>query len=260
MKLWVLMENTACREDLAAEHGLSLYLETGEHRILFDMGASGAFWDNAEKMGIDLTTVDIAVLSHGHYDHGGGLSRFLAGNRQAEVYVNEHAFGGYYNAKDSYIGLDQALRDHPRLTFAGDRREIAPGLTLFTCSHWEQFTGMDCAGLQRMEKGLLVKEDFRHEQYLLIEEQGKKILISGCSHKGILNIAQWFRPEVLIGGFHFMKMDPDGEAVAEAAKTLMTWPTVYYTGHCTGQEQFNRMKPIMGDQLMGISAGSQCEI
>ena len=63
---------------LLCEHGLSLYIETTNHKILFDTGRSGVFADNAEKLGIDLDEVDIAVISHGHYDHGNGLSRFLA--------------------------------------------------------------------------------------------------------------------------------------------------------------------------------------
>ena len=77
MKLVVLEENTACCPGVTAEHGLSLYLETGETRILFDMGQTAAFAENAAALGIDLSQVDFAVISHGHYDHTGGLSRFL---------------------------------------------------------------------------------------------------------------------------------------------------------------------------------------
>ena len=77
------MENTTTREDLACEHGLSLYIEANGKRILFDTGASAAFADNAEKLGIDLNQVDLCILSHGHYDHGGGIKRFLE--------VNDHA-------------------------------------------------------------------------------------------------------------------------------------------------------------------------
>ena len=88
MKIWTLMENSACQGDLAAEHGLSLYVETNGKKILFDAGQSAAFADNAEKLGVDLAQVDLVVLSHGHYDHSGGLRRFLEINDHAEIYVN----------------------------------------------------------------------------------------------------------------------------------------------------------------------------
>ena len=77
MKIVTLMENTACRDDLYFEHGLSLYIETENHKILFDAGQSAAFADNAQKLGVDLENVDFAVLSHGHYDHSGGLRKCL---------------------------------------------------------------------------------------------------------------------------------------------------------------------------------------
>ena len=85
MKIYTLMENTTCNEALACEHGLSLYIEAAGKRILFDAGQTGAFADNAEKMGIDLSQVDICILSHGHYDHGGGLKRFLEVNDHAPI-------------------------------------------------------------------------------------------------------------------------------------------------------------------------------
>ena len=77
MRVTMLLDNIAADPRLVAEHGLSLYLETGDHKILFDAGQSSAFAENAEKLGVDLREVDFAVLSHGHYDHGGGLERFL---------------------------------------------------------------------------------------------------------------------------------------------------------------------------------------
>ena len=77
MKITVLLENTSTQSNLTAEHGLSLLIETKPHIILFDMGQSDAFAKNAERLGIDLALVDTAILSHGHYDHGGGLKAFL---------------------------------------------------------------------------------------------------------------------------------------------------------------------------------------
>lgn len=92
MIIKVLVENSTKDPCLQAEHGLSLYMECGPHRILFDMGQTDAFRKNAEKMGVDLTKVDCAVLSHGHYDHGGGLRAFLQVNDHAPIYVHKRAF------------------------------------------------------------------------------------------------------------------------------------------------------------------------
>ena len=104
-------------------------------------------------------------------------------------------------------------------------------------------------------------DDFLHEQYLLIEEEGKRILISGCSHKGIFNIAEWFKPDVLIGGFHFMKLDPDAEEDAgflnKAAEILLRYDTTYYTCHCTGEMQYAFLKEKMGDRLQYAATGLQ---
>jgi len=250
MKVVTLMENTTCREDLACEHGLSLYIETGDTRLLFDAGQSGAFADNARKLGVKLENVDLAVLSHGHYDHGGGLKRFLEINDHAPVYVNCHAFEPHYHGK-RYIGLAPELEKESRLRKADGIYEIGPGLSLHT------LPGMptDWAGLTVLEEGRLIPEDFRHEQYLMVEEKGRRILISGCSHKGILQIMAHFQPDVLIGGFHFMKVE-DKAVLQEAAKTLMKYPTVYYTGHCTGETQFAVMKEILGGRLQYLAAGS----
>lgn len=78
MKITALTENTSCSPFFGCEHGLSLYIVTNEYRILFDMGQTALFAENAEKLGVDLSCVDFAVLSHGHYDHGGGLKRFYS--------------------------------------------------------------------------------------------------------------------------------------------------------------------------------------
>ena len=256
MKLTVLIENTACREDLTAEHGLSLYIETGSHRILFDAGQSGAFADNARKLGIDLSLVDFAVLSHGHYDHGGGLVRFLAENETAPVYIRRDAFGCHCNASGKFIGLDAALEQSPRIVLTDEQLTIAPGITLHSCNSLPRPCSTDSAGLTLDGR----PDFFLHEQYLLIEENGKRILISGCSHKGIVNIVSWFRPDVLVGGFHFMKLPPDSDVLTRAGEVLHSFPTAYYTGHCTGDAQFSRLQAILGPRLHALCTGRQLEL
>ena len=260
MKLWTLIENSSCREDLTAEHGLSLYIEACGKRILFDAGQTEAFAENGRKLSVSLEDVDLAVLSHGHYDHSGGLAQFLSLNDHAPIYLSRYALEAHYNALDAEIGVDQSLVKSERLVFCGDTRQIAPGMTLYSCNDRPCTVPLDHAGLQMAGDGGLCPDDFRHEQYLLIQEGEKRILISGCSHKGILNIARWFRPDVLIGGFHFMKMDPEDPRLEQAAQALLELPTVYYTGHCTGEGQFARLKTIMGSRLHAIQTGTVVEI
>ena len=251
MKIWSLVENTAL-EGYAAEHGLSLYIEALGKRILFDMGQSGAFADNAEKLGIDLARVDLAVISHGHYDHGGGLSRFLQINDTAPVYLSRHAFEPHFNAAGKDIGLDPALSHHPRLRFVEEEAQLAPGLTLRCCKKETPLLPIETYGLTCCG----APEDFRHELYLQIREPGQTVLISGCSHRGIVNIADRFRPDVLVGGFHFKSVDPEDPGLLEAAGRLMSYGAIYYTGHCTGQPQFDAMKTVMGQRLRRFQSGS----
>ncbi len=262
MKIWTLMENAAAREDLAAEHGLSLLIETGSHRILFDAGQTGAFAENAERLGLDLGTVDLAVLSHGHYDHSGGLLRFLEHNDRAKIYVNQYAFDCCWHGEDHYIGVDPKLCSVDRVVTVGETLRLAEGLTLFSCNEKEKSYPADSFGLTVLENGMFRPDSFRHEQYLLVEEGKKRILFSGCSHKGILNIVQWFRPDVLVGGFHFMKLDPkkDAAVLDAAAENLLQYPTVYYTGHCTGEGPFTFLKQRMGDRLHAVHSGTLIEI
>lgn len=263
MMLRVLMENSACQPDLASEHGLSLYIEACGRRILFDAGQSDAFAANAEKLGVDLSSVDLAVLSHGHYDHSGGLMRFLELNDHAPVYMHRRAPEPHYNGTEKYIGINPTLTNSSRIVYTDDTLALGSGLRLCTCN--AQIT--DCPASAR---GMTVKtgethvqDSFDHEQYLIIEENGKRIVVSGCSHKGILNIVRWLSPDVLVGGFHFMKLDPvekDKAYLKSAAAELLARDCVYYTGHCTGEAPHAFLMDVMGDRLQAIHAGTTITI
>ena len=259
MKITVLMENTTTDPLLCCEHGLSLYIETKNHKILFDMGQSAAFADNAQAMGVDLAMVDLAVLSHGHYDHGGGLARFLETNATAPVYLSQHAFEPHYNGTDKYIGLDQGLERSDRLIFTAMDVGLDRGIQLYMAEGRKGKYPLDPAGLKMAaEDSILIPEDFCHEQYLMICEKGKKILFSGCSHRGILNIMEWFQPDILIGGFHFSKIDLDGEErdrLDQAAEILGQYDCTYYTCHCTGLGQYDYLKDKMGEKLQYLATG-----
>ena len=103
MKWTVLSDNRSCDDSLETEHGLSVLLETDHHRILMDTGASDVFIRNAEKMGIDLSTVDYVFISHGHSDHAGGLKHFMEINNKAKIIVSHHAVSGKFFSKRRYF-------------------------------------------------------------------------------------------------------------------------------------------------------------
>ena len=174
MKVKVLAENTALNGSFVFEHGLSLYIETKQHRILVDMGQTNLFKKNAELLGVDLSKVDIAVLSHGHYDHSGGLKRFLEINSIAKVYLSEFAFEQHYRGIDVYIGMDQSLVGCDRFVFVDDFIEIDSELSIYSCNERETVTPIDSAGLTLFEDGSYKEEDFRHEHYLVINEKEKR--------------------------------------------------------------------------------------
>ena len=257
MKITVLAENTSeC--GLRAEHGLSLFVETNGIKFLFDSGQTTLFFENAVRLGIDISRADMMILSHGHYDHGGGIKAFLAENKKAPVYMSRYAFGEYYNGTEKYIGLDPLLRNEKRIKLTDGRTPLGSGMTLYSCDDMKKRIDTGLSGLNRLENGIFLPDDFRHEHYLVVEENGKRILFSGCSHRGVNNIVSYFSPDVLIGGFHFFHF-PCADRLYSLAKDLDGFKTEYYTCHCTGYEQYQFMSRYMRS-LHYISTGQSIEL
>lgn len=174
IKITVLVENTACSEDLGHAHGLSLYIETEKHHILFDAGPDGKLLlANAEALGIDLKKVDTAILSHGHYDHAGGLSAFLEINESAKLYMHRLAPAGHYAAESvgfRYIGLapDITEKYSGRIAFTDDVFSIDDELTLFSDIKTADFLSGSNTSLFEENEGAYEYDRFLHEQDLLI--------------------------------------------------------------------------------------------
>ncbi len=253
MRITSLIENTTTNDNFQVEHGLSLYIETNQHKILFDMGQTDLFAENAGKLNIHIEDIDIAILSHGHYDHGGGLKTFLHLNQKAPIYIHRYAFEPHYNGTNKYIGLDTSLLNNNRIIFTDNVTTITPKLTLYSCNDKSKKHNLGNFGLTIRRNDEFFPDNFLHEQYLLIEEENQKILFSGCSHKGILDITEWFQPNVLIGGFHFSKLPLD-DTLRSYANFLNQFNTDFYTCHCTGIEQFKFMKQSM-HRLFYLSTG-----
>ncbi|MCX6808792.1 MAG: MBL fold metallo-hydrolase, partial [Candidatus Berkelbacteria bacterium] len=109
MKITCLVDNLGSNNKrLKPENGLSYFIEKGDHKILFDTGSNDALVKNAKTLGIDLALVESVIISHGHYDHGGGLPAFFRVNKSAKVYIKESAFGPFFHDHQlfsRYIGL-----------------------------------------------------------------------------------------------------------------------------------------------------------
>ena len=101
MKITFLSDNITENPKCLAEWGLSVYIETGEKKVLFDLGASSMFVRNAKKLRIDLSEADLAVISHGHYDHTGGMEAFAEINGKAPVYIHRSALQEFYGTDDN---------------------------------------------------------------------------------------------------------------------------------------------------------------
>ncbi len=256
MKITALCENTSCRCDIESEHGLSLYIETSNQKILFDMGQTDLFCRNATKLGIDLSAVDFALLSHGHYDHGGGLSAFRKVNPNAPVFVSPHAFGQFYSTK--YIGLAPEAKNDAHLVFVTENLCPKEGISILTgdqvpLESWQN------KGLCKIENGIFLPDDFSHEIYLSVREGEKTVLFCGCAHRGVLSILSHFSPDVLVGGFHFKSLLPENEDdrtfLLGAAEQLSLAPTNYYTCHCTGSEPFAFLRERLPQKMHYLACG-----
>ena len=275
MKIITLMEDKAASGEFCAERGLSQYIETEHHKILFDMGPSGSFVENAAKLGVDLGEVDIAVLSHGHSDHGGGLKTFCTVNGKAVVYARAEAFEKYYavlpGKEPNYIGLEDGLEplsDRIKATVPGQK--LDDELTFLgevaNTFAWTPFVPK----LQRKTAEGFVQDEYRHEQHLLVESEGKTALFAGCAHGGIVNIVRAAeetlgkRPDVVFAGFHLFELDPNDpqsmENLTAVAEELSRGDTVYYAGHCTGDWAFEVLRGMMGDRMRPMHAGTVVEI
>ena len=274
MRIVNLIENTPGVGGCVALHGLSFYVETAKHRILFDAGPSEAILDNAVRLGIDLGKVDIAVLSHGHYDHSGGLHAFARLNPSAAIYVQRRAGGEHYgyDGPESgyrYIGIDKVLLELPQVRLLDGDMRIDDELSLFVTDECRYSLPSTNARIIRKVASAYVPDDFSHEQSLIVRGGGETVLLSGCAHAGILNILDGCLrkfgreniPQLVISGFHLLKKDGYGaEDFAEheeIARRLCEYPCTFCTCHCTGAEPYGRMKAIMGDKLCYIRTGEE---
>ena len=259
MKWTVLSDNRSHDDSLETEHGLSILLETDKHRILLDTGASDMFIRNAERLGIDLSTVDYVFISHGHSDHAGGLQHLMKINEKAKVLVSPDAMSGkFFSKRGNLHGIiaEWPRKDDDRLVMIDQACAIAENIHVI--AHIPQSHPMP-KGNQNLyvqnTAGDYIHDDFRHELALNVDG----LLFTGCAHSGLENIlaACPYPVKTVVGGFHLLDDQETEEELAALAQRLKAkYPeTRFYTSHCTGDKVFAILKTVMGDLLHAFSCG-----
>lgn len=265
MKITVLSDNIGHGE-LKGEWGLSFHIEFSGKNYLLDTGGSDLFLTNAKQLGIDISEVDCAVLSHAHYDHSKGMEDFFNANSKADFFISpnarENCYGGL-GFLSKYIGLPKGI-----LSVYKDRIKTPQGCTeidknVFILPHSTE-------GLSRIGRKahLYVRrgwrytpDDFDHEQTLVMREEDGLVIFNSCSHSGadvvMDEVRQAFPGESVkayLGGLHLFRMN-ETEVREIAGKIRNAGISKVITGHCTGDRAFAVLKACLSDTIDQFHCG-----
>lgn len=278
MKVEILSENRTNHPDCLAEHGLSVYIESGDRKILFDLGASDLYQQNARLMKVDLEQVDTVVISHGHYDHTGGIPSFCELNKKAKIYIHEKAFMTTYGMENGKLDEEPcSIRwTEQQHELVSGRLVLTNGVTWLTddiavsgtipkienCISTESF-------YFKNEDGSLMTDPMEHEQFLAIrirDENGNSrgfFLFSGCSHNGVIPCLRYakalFPDERVLGflaGMHLYNANSETrnmileQVAAEEIDYIL--PV-----HCTGILAICDLRQLMGARCIPAGVGDK---
>lgn len=254
-KITTLVENIVYGKGLQGEHGLSLFIETPEHKVLFDTGASDLFIRNARMMKIDLSEVDYLVLSHGHRDHTGGIRHFMEINKKAPIICKAEVFQRKFkNERENGIPHPETL-DKKRFQYVTEPREIVPGVHVFpqikivdkNDTHFEQF-------YVEVNNDKL-PDTFEDELCIALMGDKTVSVISSCSHRGITNMVRAVQEtfpgipaQVVMGGFHIHETSAEKFNVISGffGRNL---PKRLGVCHCTGVEKYAMFRHQFNDRV-----------
>lgn len=270
MKITILVENTA-EKPLLAEHGFACWIEADSTRILFDTGQSAeVLFHNAKMLGIDLSTADMLVLSHGHYDHTGGLPEVLTGNPALEVYAHLDVLKPRYNLQFSDnpkpIDMPKASRTafnavpSERMHWVEKSLELLPGIGM-TGPVPRDNDFEDTGGKFFFDPEGAEVDPVLDDQALWTKTNQGLVIVAGCSHAGIINTIRHIkqitgedRVHAVIGGFH-LKHASSARLKATAAEMEKVNMDILVPCHCTGEKAVSLLKSRLGGRICSCTAG-----
>lgn len=275
IKVHILTDDRVRKKGYITEHGLSLWIEKDGTKILFDSGQTSVYCNNAVKQGIRLEEADYIVISHGHYDHCGGLLHFPENSRTKGIFVHQDAFRKKFatpNEDEPFfeVGLPFELSEHPWLSdrIVPTKKPMYIGNGLLVSGEIPRTNSFEevASDLYLEEEGKLVPDGMRDEQMLLIEDNGELALILGCSHPGIINSINYAKElfpdkkiKLLIAGMHLEDISHTRlqltieELIAADIRLLVPM-------HCTGLDAICAMKHSLGDRCRTLCTGDVIRI
>lgn len=268
MTITALMDNYCRTAGLKAEHGLSLHIHTDKSDILFDAASTPAFLDNAAFLGTELGKLDAVVLSHGHYDHAGGLAALYASFSEAPPLFAgrgwERQRWAVAASSRRFIGVASPdSLPEPHLVEGLD--EIAEGIFLLPAA--DRLDGSEPLARFRVgEAGQEVLDEFDDELALVLVTELGLAVITGCAHRGVVNIvraALLAFPDLplkaVIGGFHLADA-PETELRRIASELADLGPERLYCNHCTGVRGYAALSAAMPNKVDWLSSGMSIEL
>lgn len=249
VKITTLIENSPGEHHaLKAEHGISFFIEKDGHKILFDTGQTGIFIENAVQLRVDLTSLEYVVLSHGHYDHSGGLRHLTQITTDFELVLGEGFFDekyGYKNNSYEYLGnnFDEKFLNDQGITYRFVNQqltELVPGVyvvTGFSRIHVDEVIN---PRFKVQKDGVFQPDPFDDEVLLAVDSPEGLIVLLGCSHPGMKNMLDAAsslikRPiYAVLGGTHLVESDKES---LDLSMEYLKKDTLKVIGvsHCTGQ-------------------------